>query len=386
MQKQARQHFPTIQRSPQWFESIDSVSLSQAFLVANYASISRAARALGVNQAAISRRIKSLEDGLGVSLFERESNGIRMTYAGRRFVDRTRAAFAEIESAVRDAAAAGRGAEGVIRIGIFPGPMPLFLTELVTDFREAHPNVGLDFVACPMRELIATVVGRSLDIAIIAGANPSRDCDAESLWRSRIRVVLPGDHVLAICEAVDWMYLRDERFIFGSVSASECLRDVIIPHIGSVDPRPSVENFSVCQEALFQLVALGVGVSLTSESCLATSYSGIVIRPLSGDGDWVDHSVVWLPENDNPALRRLLSMARVKTAQQRSARSSTSDSDSMRDRSTAHMSASPPVGIPLEKQHWYVGNRHGCRDFKHATANIPDAIRRRDFAPASRLC
>jgi DNA-binding transcriptional LysR family regulator len=302
--------------------------VSQALLVADYASISRVARVLGVNQAAISRRIKSLEDGLGVSLFERKSNGVRLTVAGRRFVDRTRAAFAEIESAVRNAAAAGRGAEGEIRIGIFPGPMPAFLTELMKDFREAHPNVGLDFVAGSMRERVARVMGRSLDIAIIAGANLAPDCDAERLWSSRIRVVLPDNHMLAICEAVDWMYLRNEHFIFGSDSGSERFRDVIIEHIGSVDRRPEIETFSVCQEALFQLVALGVGVSLTSESCLANSYSGVVIRPLSGDDGWVDHSVVWLPENDNPALRRLLSLARLKAVQQRSARSSTSDTDS----------------------------------------------------------
>lgn len=327
-QRRAPPQVPSSQRSPQWFDSIDFVTLSQALLVADYASISRVARALGVNQAAISRRIKSLEDGLGVSLFERQSNGVRLTVAGRRFVDRTRAAFVEIESAVRNAAAAGRGAEGAIRIGICPGPMPAFLTELVKDFREAHPNVGLDFVAGSMQERIAKVMGRSLDIAIIAGANLALDCDTERLWSSRICVVLPDNHMLAICEAIDWMYLRDERFIFGFDSGSDCFRDVIIQHVGSVDPRPTVENFSVCQEALFQLVALGVGVSLTSECCLATSYSGVVIRPLLGDDDRVDYSVVWLPENDNPALRRLLSLARAKADKQRSSPSSSYAPDS----------------------------------------------------------
>jgi DNA-binding transcriptional LysR family regulator len=237
-QKRAPPQIPSSQRSPQWFDSIDFVALSQALLVADYASISRVARALGVNQAAISRRIKSLEDGLGVSLFERQSNGVRLTVAGRRFVDRTRAAFVEIESAVRNAAAAGRGVEGAIRIGIFPGPMPAFLTELVKDFREAHPNVGLDFVAGSMQERISKVMGRSLDIAIIAGANLALDCDTERLWSSRICVVLPDNHMLAICEAIDWMYLRDERFTFGFDSGSDCFRDVIIQHIGSVDRLP----------------------------------------------------------------------------------------------------------------------------------------------------
>jgi len=50
-------------------------------LVADHASFSRAARVLGVRQSAVSRRIQALEDELGVSLFERQLNGVRPTIA-----------------------------------------------------------------------------------------------------------------------------------------------------------------------------------------------------------------------------------------------------------------------------------------------------------------
>lgn len=86
-----------------------------------------------------------------------------------------------MESAVCNASVAGRDAEGTIRIGTSSEAMPAFLTELVKAFLEAHPDVGLDFVAGSIRECIARVMGRSLDIAIIAGASPSPDCDAEPL-------------------------------------------------------------------------------------------------------------------------------------------------------------------------------------------------------------
>ena len=96
---------------------IDLVSVTHALSVAEHLSFSRAAQNLGVQQSAVSRRVRALEDKLGVSLFERDSTGVRITEAGRRFLDRTRPALAEIDHAMKAAASAGRGAEGVIRIG-----------------------------------------------------------------------------------------------------------------------------------------------------------------------------------------------------------------------------------------------------------------------------
>jgi DNA-binding transcriptional LysR family regulator len=170
---------------------------------------------------------------------------------------------------------------------------------------------------------------RSLDIAIVAGSNPSPDYDTEPLWSSRICVVLPEDHMLAICETEDWMYLRGERFIVGLDPSSGRFPEVVVKRLGDDNGdiyRPAIESFPVCQETLFQLVALGIGVSLTSESSVVNSGSGVVIRSLMGDEDWIDYSAVWLPENDNPALRRFVSLARVKAVQQQNVRSSTSAS------------------------------------------------------------
>ena len=56
---------------------IDLVSVTQALLVAEHLSFSRAAQVLGVRQSAVSRRVRALEDKLGVSLFERDHTGVR---------------------------------------------------------------------------------------------------------------------------------------------------------------------------------------------------------------------------------------------------------------------------------------------------------------------
>ncbi|MGD0186490.1 MAG: LysR family transcriptional regulator, partial [Roseiarcus sp.] len=106
------------------------VSISQALLVAEHLSFSRAAQVLGIRQSAVSRRVRELEDRLGVSLFERDAGGVRLTEAGRRFLERSRSALAEIDHAVKGAASAGCGAEGAIRIGILSSLSGGFVREL----------------------------------------------------------------------------------------------------------------------------------------------------------------------------------------------------------------------------------------------------------------
>ena len=122
------------------------VSISQALLVAEHLSFSRAAQVLGIQQSAVSRRVRALEDKLGVSLFERDACGIRLTEAGRRFLDRSRSALAEIDHAVKGAANAGCGAEGALRIGILSSLSRGFVRELLRAYRETHPAIAIDIV------------------------------------------------------------------------------------------------------------------------------------------------------------------------------------------------------------------------------------------------
>ena len=78
---------------------IDFVSITQGLLVAECLSFRRAAAVLRIRQSTVSRRVRSLEDTLGVSLFERFSGGVRVTAAGARFFDRARYALVQLDQA-----------------------------------------------------------------------------------------------------------------------------------------------------------------------------------------------------------------------------------------------------------------------------------------------
>src|SRR6266849_3795067 len=58
------------------------------------------------------------------------------------------------------------------------------------------------------------------------------------------------------------------------------------------------------------LVALGLGVSFTSEATVATQFPEVTFRLIADDAARIPFSAVWLPNTDNPAFRRFLSLAR----------------------------------------------------------------------------
>jgi DNA-binding transcriptional LysR family regulator len=296
---------------------IDHVSISQALVVADHLSFSRAANVLGVRQSAVSRRVQALEDELGVSLFERHASGVRLTVAGRHFLDNTRSAIHEIDLAVKNATAAGCGAEGVIRIGVLPSLLSGFLCDVLSEFRETHPRVIFDFLDGSPEKLIARIMERRLDIAFVVSGTPTPGCDAKALWSSGIYIALPDRHPLAGCDAIDWELLKDEHFVMGREAAAAGFDGHATERIARIGGRLSLAMHDISRELVMQFVALGFGLSLLSNVSTAIPYPGVAFRPLAGEADPVSYSAIWLPGNDNPALRRFLSLARAKSAERR---------------------------------------------------------------------
>ena len=285
-------------------------SISQALLVAEHLSFSRAAQVLGIRQSAVSRRVRALEDKLGVSLFEREASGVRLTEAGRRFLERSRSALAEIDHAVKGAGNAGRGAEGAIRIGILSSLSGGFARELLRIYRETYPAIAIDVVEGSASEHLARINERLLDIAFVMGTLSVPHCDTAVLWEARVFAVLPERHRLADEDKVDWEALRNELFIVSRDAPGPVIHDYVVRRVADLGYSPSVERFDVGRETLMHLVALGFGISFISEAGTATRYPEVVFRPLATAEDMLPYSAVWLPGNDNPAFRRFLSLAR----------------------------------------------------------------------------
>ncbi len=285
--------------------------LRYVIAMAEFGGIRKAARTLGVQPSTISRRVRDLEDEIGAALFIRAHGGVSLTYAGERFLQRARKAIDHVSYAAQDACVIGRGQEGVVRIGLMSSLASGFLPELVEAYYADHAGVRLEYSEGGPADHVSAVQQHRLDVAFLTGTTTVEDCDLAHLWNERIYVVMPTKHELAEKEEIAWRDLHGQRFIVSEAQPGPEIHDYLVKHLSSLGHSPNIQRQAVYRDTLMQIVAGGSSLTLTSEATIAAQFPGVAYRPLANE--ILPFCAVWSPKNDNPAFRRLLSLAKVRS-------------------------------------------------------------------------
>jgi DNA-binding transcriptional LysR family regulator len=138
--------------------------------IAEDASVTAAARALGVPKSTVSRSLARLELALGVRLVHRTTRALALTEAGRAYFDRVRGPVAGVAEATADVVDLGAEPRGAIRITAPPDVGELLLAGVVARFTEKYPDVSFEVT---LTSRIVDMVAEGFDLAVRAA--PLRD-------------------------------------------------------------------------------------------------------------------------------------------------------------------------------------------------------------------
>jgi len=153
-------------------------------VLAQQGSYTAAAARLGVSKAAMSQRIAELERAAKVTLVQRTTRSLRLTEAGQRLVDDTRASFEQIEQSfaqVRDLAAQP---SGLVRVTAPVAFARQQLVPLLADFLKNYPDVRIEL---DLSDRLSALATEGFDLAIRHTARPPDThvawalCDTESV-------------------------------------------------------------------------------------------------------------------------------------------------------------------------------------------------------------
>lgn len=279
--------------------------------VAETGSFRKASVRLGIGQPAVTRRIQKLEDATGVSLFERRRSGAVLTSAGSHFIARARAIMDDIEAALVATQAAGVADTGHLRIGVIASLSHGALRQVVARFLRRHPKVDLCFAEAERSELLTMLSHRTIDVVIAAG-EPSLDMgESLLLVREPIYLAVSSENPLAARDQLSWDDVTRSRFVVSAREPGPEIHDYIVRRVSDLGRRARVERHRLGREGIMNLVGLGLGVSLVADHWRGVSYPNVVFVPIGKEDERVPFSLTWRPENDNPALRRFLSLARA---------------------------------------------------------------------------
>jgi len=210
----------------------------QTFLAVIEAGSARAAAAqLSVTESAVSAALGALRREVGVSLFERDGRGLRLTEAGTEFAGYARRILGLMEEGVAAARQGTTPEQGRLRIGTVSTAGEYLVPGLLASFRRRHPLVDVTLEVGTRDRILPTLSEHRIDIAfagrpisglalttratransLIVVAAPGTDPDlARSTWLLRE----PGSGTRATTLALfDRLQIRPRSLALGSPGA-----------------------------------------------------------------------------------------------------------------------------------------------------------------------
>lgn len=252
----------------------------QYFLkVAQLKSFTKAAQALYITQPTISKMIKSIEEELGVVLFNRLGKQVELTDAGHvMFVQAQDIvhSFQNLSSELDDLMSVKKGH---IRIGLPPMIGSSFFPKVLGKFREQYPDVTIQLLEDGAKKVEADVENGALDIGVVLSPTNEELFHSFSLVKEKLMLLVHPSHSLADRERVSLPELAHESFVF--FREDFALHDRIIAECVQAGFQPHVIYESSQWDFISEMVAANLGIAFLPEPiCRELDTERIRILPL----------------------------------------------------------------------------------------------------------
>ncbi|QJB55115.1 LysR substrate-binding domain-containing protein [Pseudodesulfovibrio sp. zrk46] len=275
--------------------------------VAEELHFGRAAERCHIAQPPLSQQIKKLEEEVGVKLLERTSRKVALTPEGNEFLRRCRDIMDRIDEAVHCIQDMSKGLEGQLHVG-FIGPAALSkLPQTIRAFREANPNIRLEFSAKSTTEQLPMLRADRLDIAFVRlFGHDTSGLNTMVFLREPYVLAIPEGHHFTDRKRVDITDLKGEPLIFNQRIAQPALYRSLIGSFHKAGFMPNIVQEVNTEQSTVALVATGLGCALVPASSAGDKRSGVTFKPLDGDLPQWEITALWKQKNETALLRKFL--------------------------------------------------------------------------------
>ena len=249
--------------------------LKYIITIAECRSISKAACELFISQPSLSSILSNMEKDLGVSLFDRSTNPISLTYAGEKYVETAKKILSLESNLKKELIDISTMKKGKITIGIPSVRGTHVLPLILPKFKKEYPGIDIHVIEGDSNYLEECLLSGKVDLVLTSLPSTDKRITCELLYEETIMLAckkgyLNSQHLLDInSNIVNLNSLKDVDFILTKKNhrirkLTEYLFDLF-----NFKPKIILETSNTA--TAFRLATSGIGVCFVSEMILNTT-------------------------------------------------------------------------------------------------------------------
>ncbi|MES1925279.1 LysR substrate-binding domain-containing protein [Salinisphaera sp. T31B1] len=233
--------------------------------VARHSSYTRAAEELHLTQPAVSIQVKSLEESVGLALFEQFGKQIYMTGAGEEILRYARSIAAQVDE-IGDVVARLKGVSlGSLHLAVAT-TANYFITHLLAAFHRQYPDVSINLSVTNRQGLLKQLAENRIDLVVMGEPPPERDLAGQAFMDNPLVVIASPDHPLAARKRISLKTVAAEPFVVREEASGTRAAMTRFARRHQIAFTPAMVMTS--NEAIKQAVAAGLGLGLVSAHTL----------------------------------------------------------------------------------------------------------------------
>ncbi|MCI8469570.1 MAG: LysR family transcriptional regulator [Eggerthellaceae bacterium] len=273
---------------------MDIMHLEEFVALSDTLNFGAVARQRYITTATLSKHISALETELGCNLFVRDTHHVRLTRAGRLFVDDAKIIVNGYRKAKTRLESCDESYDAVCRLGYLKAASANLLARFVESFERANPRICLIPQRMGYLEVITALQLGQIDVALLLDAYPElhETCDFLKLDSCRWEVVSSSSHPFASREYVTLDEVRAEPKLFvPDPYRYPGLHQRQVSLIGEMAEGSRVEPYRDL-DTLMLCMQMGKGVAL-SAGVNRPFYPQVSFVPLHDADLVIDVSLAW---------------------------------------------------------------------------------------------
>jgi len=255
--------------------------LKSAIALAETLNFSRAARMRHISQPTLTKHISTLEDWVGVPLFERDRQVVTIKDAGRAFIEEARLSVLHFDRAVQAARATTHNSEAMLNIGRSPYTDPFLISTLLSIRLPLFPSLKVELSSQFSCDLVHDVLSGSMDLAITTEPPMSPMLSATKIAEAPFYITMCKDDETAAHEQLSMAALNRKEWVLFERRVHPALYDAIMRLAHEKRVTPSQIHHVMTAEEAFPLIAHGRCLAfLTKLGALRIARGAMTVRPL----------------------------------------------------------------------------------------------------------